>query len=351
MSVVLLFIESGRYCTMHRMFFPAVLLTVVFGVGATAQAPERHVSSRAVGADGIHLSAMNTKAFRKVHPQGLLPFNLMGMDSAFSPNGELLALVLATGIELGQKQEMWLYRLPTAQLKLVEYPSLGSFYASGLLWQGNQLYMRAALVSPRGQPKQAFAAASFDEDMVKVLPVLPPAVQPAYARFEKEPDSNTRFRVWSESSCKVKPDPHCGQGTVLLVEDKSTHRRQLVSLIDPVYLFDSENSVVLYIAEIEGRQHGVTALDLPTKRKRITPLPGDAELHLMAGRRVADGYLIAYWISGDCNPAGTDRKPAAAGRNGPDLPQVSVCFATIALPQSGASTPPVGSKARGAGGD
>lgn len=96
---------------MHRMFFPAVLLTIVFCAGATVQAPERHLSGRAVRADTIHVSAMNTKVFRKVHPQGLLPFNLMGMDSAFSPNGELLALVLATGIEPRQKQEMWLYQL------------------------------------------------------------------------------------------------------------------------------------------------------------------------------------------------------------------------------------------------
>lgn len=307
---------------MHRIFFPAVLLSVVFGAGATAQGPQWEVSGRVVradmrapiagakvfyqgqsdvrdrngrvanppslqgeattGPDGdykitglpaggyriratapgflaaaiiggpepvrpqccepkthrndlrlqpdtIHLSTMNTEAFRKVHPQGLLPFNMIA-GSAFSPNGELLAMALTAGMVPRQTQEMWLYRLATGQLKLLEYPPVGSFYASGLLWQGDQLYMRAALVSPREQPKQAFATASFDAETVKVLPTLPPALQAAYARLEKEADSNSRCRVWGESSCKIKPEPHCGQGMVLAVEDKSTRKQRIVTM-------------------------------------------------------------------------------------------------------------------------
>jgi len=80
-------------------------------------------------------------------------------------------------------------------------------------------------------------------------------------------------------------------------------------------------------------QHGVTALDLLTSRKRLTALPGDNPFYLMAEQRVPDGYLIAYWTDGDCNPADRDQpQPFATGGSQPA--QVNVCFATIASPRT-----------------
>lgn len=285
--------------------------------------------------DTIHLSTINTEAFRRVHSEGLLLRNVIGIDSVFSPNGELLAMALNTSMVPRHTQEVWLYRLPTGQLKLLKYPPVGSFYASGLLWQGDQLYMQAALVSPGGQPKQAFATASFDAETVKVLPTLPPAVQAAYARLEKEADGNSRFRVWGESSCEVNPAPHCGQGMVLAVEDKSTRKQRIVSPIAlGEYSFDPKNSVIIFISDAvppSGWKHGVTTLNLLTHRQQLTMLPGDGPINLMADRRVQDGYLIAYWTEGDCDPASMDA-PESSPSNGLSSLGVTVCLATIPSP-------------------
>jgi hypothetical protein len=279
---------------------------------------------------------MNTEAFVQTHSQGLLAYNLAGIDSSFSPDGKLLALALQVlGSVPGKKQETWLYNLLTRELKLVDYPAAeGNFFARGLIWQSDQLYMQAASTSPDGQTTQMFATASFDNPIVKVIPTPPPAVQAVYTQAERKSDRNARFRVWSESSCRVKPEPHCGQGLVLAVEDRSTRQRRIVSPIESDYFFDGKSSVVIYVSALAGQsgwQHGVTALDLRTSRKRLTALPGDNTFNLIAEQRVPDGYLIAYWTEGDCNPADTDRpRPFATGGSQPA--QVNVCFATIASP-------------------
>lgn len=123
-------------------------------------------------------------------------------------------------------------------------------------------------------------------------------------------------------------------GMALAVEDRSARQRRIVSPIEFVYFFDAKSSVVIYVSATvgpSGWQHGVTALNLLTDRKRLTLLPGNNVFILMAEQRVQDSYLIAYWTERDCNPAATDRTQQFATGGG-QPPQVNVCFATIASP-------------------
>lgn len=54
---------------------------------------------------------MNTEAFLQTHSDGLLPYNLTGIDASFFPDGSLLALAMRLGGSVaGEKQEAWMGR-------------------------------------------------------------------------------------------------------------------------------------------------------------------------------------------------------------------------------------------------
>ncbi len=230
-----------------------------------------------------------------------------------------------------------MYNLATRQLKLISYP-VEVRYLTLLGWQGDQLYMQASSNSPDGQTRQMFVTTSFEYPDAKVIPALPLAVQAEDDHVVNQPFNNSRFRVWSDSYCVVHNEPHCGQGTVLVVKNMRTQRHRIASQIEGTYFFDPRGSVVIYVGgAIGGRGdfYGLTALNLLTHRKLKTILPGDKPHYLMAEQRVPEGYLIAYSTEGDCNPADTGRQELLPPdfKPGDSWPSWrSVCFATIPAP-------------------